>query len=67
MVLFLLFVYIIKYESKEQKHAFSTDDAAFADKSNSYCMRWIKKYVRFTISLKDDSRIDPDQVKTLYS
>jgi len=39
MVLFLLFVYIIKYESKEQKHAFSIDDAAFADKSNSYCMR----------------------------
>jgi hypothetical protein len=25
-------VYIIKYESKEHKHAFSIDDAAFADK-----------------------------------
>jgi hypothetical protein len=32
LVLFLFSVYIIKYESKEQKHAFSIDDAAFADK-----------------------------------
>jgi hypothetical protein len=26
-------VYIIKYESREQKHAFSIDNAAFADQS----------------------------------
>jgi len=32
MVLFLFFVYSIKYESKEQKHAFNIDDAAFVVK-----------------------------------
>lgn len=52
MVLFLFFVYSIKYESKEQKHAFNIDDAAFVVKVQQllyevnkkmckvYCFTW---------------------------
>lgn len=57
LLLLLFFVYVIKHDQKSKNMPLALMLLLLLLKCNSYCMRWIRKHVRFTVSLKDDSRI----------